>query len=451
MSLPARPRWLWRYLWGWTLLVLLLTYGGLAGVAYLTGLHEAREITDGHLSAAAQLLLRVKALSAGGPPGVATGASDAEPMPDRYATDLHVVAWENGRLTWDTHAMAERLPPTLVDGHHTLVLAADDGGVRTWRLYARTETDAAGATRRVAVLTDTARHAALAWDMAEHIVRPVIVLFPLAALLLIWAIRRGLRPLNRLAAEMAALDVRAGQRLQGQQAFVELASTVQAIHHLVDQLHQQWERERQFNADVAHELRTPLTSAVLQAHVAQHAETPAQREQALRQVQADALRAAAILTQLLELARAQRGASARHQPVDLCELARQACASHQTQAHEAGQSLTLQAPPAPVWVDGNGPLLALALRNLVDNALRHNPRGTQVEIAVRHHADGSRVLSVNDDGRFQPEGSARPGMGIGLTLVRRIADAHGAALRHEAANAPYTTRFALVWPAPGAR
>ncbi|MDV7394934.1 hypothetical protein RZS08_26350, partial [Arthrospira platensis SPKY1] len=110
--------------------------------------------------------------------------------------------------------------------------------------------------RQVAVISDTASHVELALDMAQHLVRPAIIVFPLMALLLIWAIRRGLRPLHQLSEDMAALDVRAGQRLESQQAFSELESTVQAIHHLVDQLQHQWARERQFNADVAHELRT---------------------------------------------------------------------------------------------------------------------------------------------------------------------------------------------------
>jgi two-component system sensor histidine kinase QseC len=93
-------------------------------------------------------------------------------------------------------------------------------------------------------------------------------------------------------------------------------------------------------------------------------------------------------------------------------------------------------------------MLELALRNLVDNALRHTPTGTQVEVRVGPGEDGAVVLSVSDDGARQgPQSSARPGMGVGLTLVQRIADAHGIRLLQGPVAPPFTTRYALVWPA----
>jgi two-component system, OmpR family, sensor histidine kinase QseC len=450
MKLPNKPRWLWRYLWGWTLLVLMMTWIALGTVAYSSGLHEAQEITDGHLKSTAEVLLRVKGLGVGLPTSLAHSNEGGRLAHSRYATDLHVVAWENDRLTWDTHAMADRLPPTLVDGYHTMVLV-HDGEVRTWRAYVATDLTSSPRKRRVAVATDTARHHALALDMAEHIVMPAIVLFPLTALLLIWAIRRGLKPLNRLSTDMATLDVRAGQRLKGKQAFMELESTVAAVHHLVDQLQHQWVRERRFNADVAHELRTPLTSVVLQAHMAQVADDPAVRKRALKQLEADALRAANILTQLLDLARAEQSRMTPDDTVDLCALARDVCTRHQGLAHEWGQTLSLRTPDTPVCVSGQVALLELALRNLVDNALRHNDRGTQVELAVALHPDGRRTLSVDNDGEFRADGSARSGMGVGLTLVQRIADAQGAVLEHDRADAPFHTRFALTWPVSASR
>lgn len=446
--MSGRKRWLWRYLWGWTLLVLGLTWAGLAGVAYVTGLQEAKAITDRHLQASADLLLRVKELGSLVPTEPAQGDVDLITRLRHSDRDLRVLAWENGRLTWDTHGMAPLLPTPLADGLQDLELPGDDpdSRQRAWRLYVVSDAAQAGVTRQVAVLSDTAIHVRLALDMAEHLVRPAIVVFPLMALLLIWAIRRGLRPLQQLSDDMAALDVRAGQRLEGQQAFSELESTVQAIHHLVDQLQHQWAREREFNADVAHELRTPLTSAVLQAHVAQTADSIEERAQALQRVEAETLRAAGILSQLLELAHAHRAERMHASAIDLCELARQACTQHLAFAHDSGQTLGLSVPDAPLPVPAQAELLRLALRNLVDNALRHNPRGTQVEIAVQHQANGEVTLSVSDDGHFDPRGSSRPGMGVGLTLVRRIAHAMGVGFRHEPGRSPYQTRFVLSWP-----
>ncbi len=441
------PRQLWRYLWGWTLLALLGIWAALAAVSYYTGVHEAEEITDGQLVSTAELLLRQAGLGELDPMDQPAHPPSRNPWASGYAPELRVVAWEAGTLAWDTHGMAERLPPTLVAGHHTRVLSLA-GQVRTWRLFVA---DAAGpghAPRRVAVMIDTHRHVALGRDIAEHIVRPALVLLPLVALLLAWAIRRGLRPLNELSRAIDTLDIDAGQTLPARQPFRELAGTVSALNALVERLQAQWLRERRFTSDVAHELRTPLAALVLQARLAREGETPGVRAAASRQVEHDALRAGRILSQLLDLARVQGLDAGAEQPVDLCALARQVTRDHVPLAHELGQELGLEAPALAVTVPGRAAMLELALRNLMDNALRHTPAGTQVEVRVGLAPDGTVALSVSDDGaRHGPQDSARPGMGVGLTLVQRIADAHGIQLRHDPGVAPFTTCYALVWPA----
>ena len=109
---------------------------------------------------------------------------------------------------------------------------------------------------------------------------------------------------------------------------------------------------------------------------------------------------------------------------------------------------------------GQSTLLELALRNLVDNALRHNPAGTYVEVRVARDATGQVTLSVSDDGGdvsavrtpgsdTEPDTgtSSNVGLGIGLTLVERIAQSQGAQLVRDGGAAPFGKRFALVWPA----
>jgi two-component system sensor histidine kinase QseC len=453
-----QPRSLWRYLWAWALGAVVALWLLLAGLAYSTGYHEAEEISDGLLVSAAQLLLSLpldtplsepdasKPLAA---PHSALPKALTQHPPNAYAPEFHVLVWQDERLVWDSHGVHAQWPKRLALGHQTLGLTMQ-GVSQDWRVYVG-ESTGGGSVRRVAVFMDPARREALAADISEHILLPALVFLPLVALMLASAIRRGLLPLQRLSGKIAALDVDAGQTLVPQQPYWELGVTVQSINALVLRLQAQIGRERRFAADVAHELRTPLTALVLQARLARHG-AGSEQAQALQAVEQGALRAGRILSQLLDLARAQSMTVDLSEPVDLCALALRVVSEHAALAHELGQDIALEAPEQPLALPGQSTLLELALRNLVDNALRHNPTGTYVEVRVARDGAGQVTLSVSDDGGdFSAARTADPdtGLGIGLTLVERIAQSQGAQLLRDAGAAPFGKRFALVWPATG--
>lgn len=441
------PRSLWRHLWQWALLALVSVWFTLAAVAYYTGQHEAGEVTDGQLVSTAELLLHTAAIkSAPGAP-VSLGRDDRGAYVSGYSPELHVVLWEGGRVVLDTHGLAGALPAALAPGKQTMTLEVARQSLQ-FRAFVAEAAPAAGPSRRVLIMVNTSRLKTLARDIAEHVVRPALILLPLVALLLAWSIRRGLAPLVRLSQDIAALDVDTGQMLAPGQRYLELVSTVQAINALVERLQVQAQRERRFASDVAHELRTPLTALVLQARLVREASTPAQRSAAAEQLEREALRSGHILSQLLDLARAEGQQRPALTPVDVCALARDVLIEQAALAHELGQDLGLEAPAQPVWVNGHATMLALALRNLVDNAMRHTPPGTQIEVRIEVGLVGDIVVSVSDDGARSGASQPRqPGLGIGLTLVRRIADWHGIELRTDAPQAPMTTRYALVWGA----
>jgi two-component system sensor histidine kinase QseC len=485
----VQARSLWRYLWAWALGAVVALWLLLAGLSYSTGHLEAEEISDGLLVSTAQMLLAQpwpdSALVPGGSPSLSEPKPQPTAMPaglhghtdKAYVPDLHVLMWQDDRLVWDSHGMLAQWPSPLVLGHQTLHLTAQ-GQIHEWRVYvAESRADNVSppsanaqadrpAVRRVAVFLDPARREALAADIAEHILLPALLFLPMVALILASAIRRGLLPLKRLSSKISALDVDAGQTLMPQQPFQELGVTVQAINHLVQRLQEEISRERRFAADVAHELRTPLTGLVLQARLARDAALPSEQAQALQAVEQGALQAGRILSQLLDLARAHSLSEEQSEPVDLCALAQAVVAEHVALAHALGQDIALEAPAHAVTVSGQSTLLALALRNLVDNALRHNPSGTYVEVRIAQDGQGLVRLSVSDDGsdvasevtsdaaRVEPQASAptpghapQAGLGIGLTLVERIAQSQGAQLLRDAGTAPFGKRFALIWPA----
>lgn len=441
----STPRLLRRYLWTWALLTLAIVWLALAAVAYYTGLDEADEILDGHLVSVAEPLLLPAARLLKAPPQSATPPARST-YATVYAPELRLVVWDDERVVWDTHGIAALLPASLAPGHHTLVLDPAHPA-STWRVFVADASANTTTARRVAVLTEMGWRQHLGTDLAEDIVLPSLVLLPLVALLMAWAIRRGLLPLERLSDQIAALDLDAGQTLPEQQPFRELAYTVDAINTLVQRQQLQLQRERRFTSDVAHELRTPLTAMLLQARRAREAENAADRTQALQTVEQDALRAGHILGQLLDLARAQSLEALASESIDLCALAQRVLAEHAPLAYERHQELALDAPLRPVKVQGHATMVELILRNLVDNALRHTPPGTLVEVRVAQSPQGTGTLTVSDNGaRAGAQASANPGMGVGLDLVQRMADAQGIALQHAPGSPTSLHQFTLSWP-----
>lgn len=433
-----------RYLLRWALGAVLVVWSTLVAVAWNTGLRESRNFSDGQLVAVARLWVQSAPA-----PTVAVDLGVFAELQHEYLQDMAVLDWQDGRLITDSHRMVsglnlDDLPAQgFVDLIHRSAL-----GDSAWRAHVVTF-EQNGHQRRIAVLMDLRKRADLGIDIAEHLAEPALFVFPLVALLLWWAIRRGLRPLDRLSSEVAALDGLNGQRLDAEHRFQEFNSTVYAINALVDTLQQQAQRERAFASDVAHELRTPLTAMTLLASAAQADPSP----ERLAQLEKESLRAGRILSQLLDLARAQRaGTQSRAAPhglarIDVGELALQQVAAHAQQAYDAHHELSLSQPEQRVTLAIAPMLLELALRNLIDNALTHTPENTQVCVDLEASATVVN-LSVSDDGQHRCASEPLAdsgGLGLGLRLVERIAEEMGATLLRDQGVPPMSTRFTLRW------
>jgi two-component system sensor histidine kinase QseC len=278
-------------------------------------------------------------------------------------------------------------------------------------------------------------------ELAESLWLPVLGFLALLALVCWLLTGRVLKPLRQTASAIAdktpddlTLVPTAGQPR-------ELLPIMQALNGVLGRLDAALQAERRFTADAAHELRTPL--AGLHMHVQllqrQHPELAAPFQK-LRQ---DIARVTALVDSLLALARLDPLAREQlaRDPVPLAPLLEQLLAVHAPEAAQRGIALSMRCELDVV--DADPRMLEIMLRNLIDNALRYCPAGSRVEIAAHGDAGHARI-AVRDDGPGVDEVSRRRlterffrvlgheqgqgGSGLGLSIVKRIADLHGIAI-----------------------
>jgi two-component system OmpR family sensor kinase len=258
-----------------------------------------------------------------------------------------------------------------------------------------------------------------------------------------WAVAgAALRPVERMSREAAAISVsEPGRRLPAPVGRDEIARLGNTLNAMLARLEAAFDRERRFVDDASHELRTPL--AVLKAELDLARSRPRTREElqaAVCSAAEEADRLTALAETLLVFSRAEGGRMPLHrQQTSLDELLEDACSALALRADAAGVDLRVVPHRVTACVD---PVrVRQAVENVVSNALGHTPGGGQVRVSATR--DGETVqLTVEDTGTgfdpaflpraFDPfasgpaeEGRAGQGAGLGLAIVRAIAEAHG--------------------------
>ncbi len=273
---------------------------------------------------------------------------------------------------------------------------------------------------------------------------------------------RALAPLRRMAEaarEMTAAD--AGRGLPNPGTGDELEELGRAFNELLSRHHEALERQRRFSGDASHQLRTPLAGLLNLVEVIRRRPRPAEEyEQALDQVHREATRLRQIVESLLFLARSEsEAATPEGEPVDLSTwLPSQLRAWAE---HPRASDLHCRVPEHSLWLRAHPALLAQVADNLLDNALKYGEPGTPVSVSCRREA-GAIALSVEDRGIgltpdeiasvFEPfyrsprvRSLGRPGVGLGLSVVRRIVAALGGSIAVESTPG-LGARFVLRFP-----
>jgi signal transduction histidine kinase len=249
---------------------------------------------------------------------------------------------------------------------------------------------------------------------------------------------RALAPLREVTAlAQRVTQERMDERIAMRGPADELHELADTVDGMLDRLAGAFEGQRRFVANASHELRTPLT--VIRAEVEVALADPDSNEADLRHMGEAVLEAAdrtqALLDSLMVLARSQQ-ALPRREPVDLAIAARTAADSAAAEAAARRVHVHLDLEPAPLT--GDPPLVDRLVANLVENAIRHNVMGGDVHVTVHPglvHVENTGPEIRPQDVRRLAEPFERlhrdttgPGAGLGLSIVRAVADAHGACL-----------------------
>nr|WP_315044287.1 ATP-binding protein [uncultured Moraxella sp.] len=267
-------------------------------------------------------------------------------------------------------------------------------------------------------------------------------------LFVMWAIRQGFKPLNSVSKQLANRNPQDDTPLDSDVP-KEIAPLVGSLNDLFVKIADTLEREQRFTADASHELRSPLTALKLQADILEQeilqSNLNEKTEESLfyhaQQIGGGIERANHLVEQLLILAKLtpEQGLNKNElMPINWLEVSDNVLKETNRFAREKHSQLKREIlHENPLAMTGNATLLQLLLRNLLDNAIRYCPQNSTITLVL----DKDKI-SVIDNGKgvsddnlarlserfFRPAGQSERGSGLGLSIVKRIAELHSLAV-----------------------
>ena len=433
MSGPVLQTWSLRR----TLLAVLLgltlaLWVGSAAIVYVEARRESQELFDQSLIETGHLLLSLveKDVREHGLTGPIDLPLRGHPNPHHYL--LFKVRDAQQRVLYRNDAASDiTLSRSAPDGLSWTTIAG-----QRWRLYSLWDQPR---SLQLLVAEPTSHRDDISRGFFYRIALFGLLLVALATVAIWWSIHRVFRVLQVSADEVSARTPNelADVNLHG--APGELHPLLLEINRLFGRVRQSRDNEQRFTADAAHELRTPLAAIKTNLQVLQRARSADEREEFIAGLGASVERATRLVNQLLALAQLdpQAPAVTALAPGDLAPLLARQEEAWQALAAPYGLALAVHAAPAPCALDADS--LQILLRNLVENALRYTPAPGCVAVSCGVE-QGRSCLRVADTGpgiaaemhervfeRFVRLGGGQlPGSGLGLSIVRRIAERHGA-------------------------
>jgi two-component system OmpR family sensor kinase len=343
-------------------------------------------------------------------------------------------------------------PPTLHDGFQTVAPTHE-----MYRVLVKTLPSG----ERIAVAQETGVRDEAARDSALRTVMPFLILIPMLLFLVSDLVRKMLRPVLQMSAEIDGRSEHDLRPLPHESLPKEMRPFAVAINRLLSRVEQSMLAQRRFVADAAHELRTPMTALSLQAERLASTQLPEEARERVVTLRRGIERGKNLLDQLLSLAREQSATqSAATGRVSIQQVCRRVLEDLVPLA-EAKQIDLGVASSADMEIEGSEMDLVTLVKNLADNAVRYTQPGGRVDITIKTSPQ-ARCLVIEDTGPGIPEAERERvfdpfyrildqneiGSGLGLSIVQTIATRLGARLELSHTNPTLQSglRVCVTWP-----
>lgn len=406
----------------WLVLLLTLMSALSAALTFFLGLNEANRLMD------RQLVHIARSVDEG---------SQLPAMRDRFRAessteqqeDFVIQVWMLDAPTVRTSRPDFNLPRALHTGFSVqrLPQPADD---RLWRVYTVYYPD-----RVVQVSQDERVRLDIATHSAMRALMPVLLLIPLSWLVIGLIVSRVMKPVEKITQLATVRDINSLDPLPTDGIPAEIAPLISAINSMVDRLTQALSAQRAFLSDAAHELRTPLAALQLQIDNLRQSPNQEQFELRLGEMQRGIHRATHLVAQLLRISRYEaKPVLPIKSRIDLNALIKTLIADYIPLASQHQIDLGLIQDDT-ACVEGDTEDIRILLGNLIDNAIRYTQPNGRVDIAVqsRHNKIQVQVCDTGSgipsgllprvfDRFFRAAGQETEGSGIGLAIVKTIAE-----------------------------